>query len=94
MADTRVRIIYQFAEKHQHAELRCGGCGRIVILPPKLIETMFHPLTALDLARRRLRCRSCGARRATIVGVYRTYHHADRSDLPAETGQSRKAWRG
>lgn len=73
-ADSRVRVVFQFRDKHQHCEVRCGGCGRRVVLPPLLAIRCFGALTDVAALERRLRCTTCGAKRARVTGVWREYH--------------------
>ncbi|UIJ46257.1 hypothetical protein LZK98_04740 [Sphingomonas cannabina] len=72
MADHRVRVVYEFQSKRQHAEIRCA-CGRTVVISPKVIVEMFPPVLPLDQAAKRLRCTRCGKRQATMAGVHREH---------------------
>ena len=74
MADTRVRVVYEFRTKMQHCQVRCTGCGRSVIYPPKLAIETFGALTDVSLLEKRLRCTQCGVKKASVWGVYREYH--------------------
>jgi DNA-directed RNA polymerase subunit RPC12/RpoP len=75
MADRRVRMIYQFRSLRQHAELHCRGCGWRVILPPDAVERLFPPLLGIEEAAKRLRCRHCRRRNATMRALAaREYH--------------------
>jgi hypothetical protein len=71
MADHRVRVVWEFESKLQHCEVRCGGCGRAVIYPPKMAVARFGALTHLNQLAKRLRCTQCGAKGASVRGVYR-----------------------
>ena len=71
MADHRVRVVWEFRVKQQSAEVRCPGCGRTVIYPPKLAEAAFGPLTTLGNLAKRLRCSGCGRKGASVRGVWR-----------------------
>lgn len=74
MADPTIRLIWEFETKNQHAEIRCGGCRRVVILPSAMILQMFNGRTSIRAAEGRLRCRHCGKKAARLRGVYREYH--------------------
>ena len=74
MANWRVRIVFEFKTKMQSAEIRCRGCGRLVIYPPALAVERLGATNTLSELERRLRCRDCGARGASVRGVYREYH--------------------
>ncbi|WP_315763773.1 hypothetical protein [Sphingomonas sp. Y38-1Y] len=74
MADRTIRVVMDFERRCQHAEIRCRACRRTVILPPKLVAKAYGAMTLLTDAERRSRCRECGARGATIKGVFREYH--------------------
>ncbi|WP_404334675.1 hypothetical protein AB2M62_13945 [Sphingomonas sp. MMS12-HWE2-04] len=74
MADRSVRCIFDFKLKRQHADIRCGGCGWHVIVPPESVIRMFSPMLSLRDAEKRLRCRRCGKREATLRALWREYH--------------------
>lgn len=74
MADTVVRVTYQFETKRQHAEVRCQACGWTVIFPPHAMNRLFRPPVGVDAAAKRFRCRWCGKRAARVRALYREYH--------------------
>ena len=74
MADRRVRVVLQFRSMMQHCQIRCEGCRRAVILPPEMAIATFGALTHLAALEKRLVCSHCGAKRASVSGVYREYH--------------------
>lgn len=74
MADPTVRNILDFKTKRQHADIRCRACGWHVIVPPDSVNRMFSPLLSLRDAEKRLRCRRCGKREATLRALWREYH--------------------
>ena len=74
MADTRIRVVYEFGSKHQHCQIRFTACGRCVILPPALAIATFGATTGVEALEKRLRCQGCGAKQASVWGVYREYH--------------------
>lgn len=69
MAPTTVYVTWQFETLHYHAEVTCGSCAWKVIFPPTAMNWLFRPGVPLEMARKRLRCRRCGRREATIVPV-------------------------
>lgn len=63
-----------FARRHAPAEVRCSRCGWRVVFPPDAFNKLFDPPVAVFVAERRLRCRQCGHRGATISLAWREYH--------------------
>lgn len=71
MADTRIRTILCFRRLRARAEIKCTRCGHTIVVMAAKLEQMFPQPLALEWARYRLKCRSCGSRAAEITPVYK-----------------------
>jgi len=71
MARPVIRVLWEFERYHASMEIKCERCGRIVIIPPKLVLETMPRLISLDDLPKRLKCQQCGARKPSITALYR-----------------------
>ena len=71
MAQGRITTTLGFETQRANAEILCTRCGHKVVIKGADFARMFDKPVALEWARCRMRCQSCGGRAAEIRPVFK-----------------------